>query len=209
MKYGIVFLLCTLLLASTAAGQTDSTRQPVLLEEVHTIFLSLGMKTNSRTTVSVSPGTVSVESGGVGLIGYGYWFDEEWQLNFCGGAFGVQSNVGGSPTVSSRVFVPLLFGISYYPVALRMGKAGRPYVGVSGGAYTGILSRTGGVPAVENITESVVGGRFVLGVDIFLGSWFRIGPLIGYHLVGEFKEVVEEKTDFSGAEFALVLGVVL
>ncbi|MCK5571831.1 MAG: hypothetical protein KAJ12_03690 [Bacteroidetes bacterium] len=208
MRNGTIVLLCTLLLASTAAGQTDSTVQPVSLAEKHTIFLSLGMKTNSRTTVSVSPGTVHVESGGVGLIGYGYWFDEEWQLNFSAGAFGVQSDVGGPVAVSSRVFVPLLFGISYYPAALKMGKSGRPYVGLSGGAYTGILSRTGGVVGAETVTESVVGGRFAIGVDIFLG-WFRIGPLIGYHLVGEFQEVVGEKTDFSGAEFALVLGVML
>ncbi len=208
MRNGVIVLLCTILLASTAGGQTESTVQPVSLAEQHTIYLSLGMKTNSRTTVSVSPGTVHVESGGVGLIGYGYWFDEQWQLNFSAGVFGVQSNVDVGST-SNRVFNPVLFGISYYPAALKMGKSGRPYIGVSGGPYTGILSRTGTVVGAETVTETVVGGRFVLGVDIFLGSWFRIGPLIGYRFVGEFQEVVGEKTDFSGAEFALVLGVVL
>jgi hypothetical protein len=203
----LLFVIVGLLLAGSAAGQTaDSQGRPSLADR-HTLGLILGLKTNTNLSATVSAGKVSLESGFVGFVGYGYWFEEQWQLGFTVGVLGLQSDVAYG-NVSSWSIVPVLFGINYYPAQLAMGKVGRPYIGASGGPYIGSASTVGGISGVGTTVETVPGGRFVLGVDLFFGGWFKFGPAVAYHAVGKFKDIAPDNS-FSGMEFSLTLGALL
>ena len=196
-----------LMLARPAVSQTADPQDRPLLEGRHAINLIIGVKTNSKIGATVAPGKVNLESGFVGSVGYGYWFEEEWQLGFAAGVLAAQSSVDFG-NVSSWSIVPVLFGVNYYPTRLAMGKVGRPYIGASGGPYIGSASFVGGLSGTGTTVETVPGARFVLGVDLFFGGWFRFGPAVAYHLVGKFSEIAPENS-FSGVEFSLTLGALL
>lgn len=213
MRHSVIFRLQLLvgvmmILARPATSQTAAPQERPLLAGRHTIRLTIGMKTNTKIAATVTPGKVNLESGFVGSLGYGYWFEEEWQLGFSGGILAAQSNVEYG-NVSSWSIVPVLFGINYYPTQVAMGKVGRPYIGASGGPYIGAASWVGGLSGTGSTVETVPGARFVLGVDLHVGPWFMLGPTVAYHLVGKFSEIAIEKTDFSGVEFSLTLGALL
>jgi hypothetical protein len=198
---------CILVLAGRGISQTSAPGGRPSLKERHTISLILGVKTNTNLSATVSAGKVNLESGFVGFVGYGYWFEEDWQLGLAAGVLGTRSDIAYG-TVSAWSIVPVLFGVNYYPTALTMGKLGRPYIGASGGPYIGTASWVGGVSGTGTTVETVPGGRFVLGVDLFFGGWFRIGPAVAYHVVGKFKEITPEH-NFSGTELSLTLGALL
>ena len=65
--------------------------------------------------------------------------------------------------------MPVLFGVSYAPLALAMGKAGRPFVGIAPGVYVQTASSTSTLPpfATETSSETVLGARFIVGADLF------------------------------------------
>ena len=185
----------------------QSAKVPVDLDGKSSIFLSFGAKANSRTVVSTSAAGVTLESGIIGLIGYAYWFDPEWQLNFTVGSFGAETSTGFRG-VELNSTVPVLFGVSYYPLSLSMGSVGRPFAGVAAGAYVQSAARTLTTGTVESVNQTVLGGRLGVGVDIFAASWLRISPTVSYHLLGDFAEISPDAQNRSGAEFSVGFGVV-
>jgi hypothetical protein len=204
MKTETAFVLAILLtLNSDLPAQTAT---PIDLTDCHTIGVSGGAKTNSRTVVATDLSGVSLETGFIGLLQYGYWFDPQWQLNFTVGMFGAKMETEYLGT-KLNVTMPVLFGVSYAPLALAMGKAGRPFVGIAPGVYVQTATMTSTVPpfATETSSETVLGARFMVGADLYPARWLRITPSLSYHLMGDFSNV----GSYSGAEFSVGLGVVL
>lgn len=197
------------LLGQTVALQSAQAREPMNLAHSHSIAISMGAKANARTVVSTDISGVQMESGLLGTLSYGYWFDEEWQMNFTAGVFGLALKTSHVGTESDATGAAL-FGISYYPTALAMGDAGRPFVGIAPGMYFQSATRTGALPlaSAETVTELVPGVRAMLGVDIFPAGWLRISPTLSYHWVGKFTETPSGSETYSGADFSLGLGVV-
>jgi outer membrane protein W len=178
-----------------------------LLKGRHAISLTGGMKTNSKTVAVVDPMGIDLESGFVGSIGYGYWFDENWQVNFSIGVFGAKTQVDYNG-VSTGTTIPVLIGFAYYPMQLAMGTVGRPYVGLAGGMYSGTATQTG-LAGVGTVTEIVPGGKFTIGIDFRVGDWLKLGPSVSYHRLGAFSKIVGEEADFSGVELSVGMGVLL
>lgn len=191
-----------LMLWSTSPAQT----QPVELKGYHTIGISGGAKTNSRNVVTTDLSGVSMETGFIGLLQYGYWFDQQWQLHLTLGIFGAKMDTDYLGT-KVKMTAPLLFGVSYYPLPLAMGDVGRPFIGIAPGMYvqTGTKTSTVFPFSTETVSESVLGARLIVGADLFPAHWLRLTPSLSYHLVGDFKE---PGGSYSGAEFSFGFGVV-
>lgn len=199
-----VVILCSLMLSTAAIAQPE----PVKLLGRHTITIEGGTKTNSNTSVIVNGGDVDVKSGFIGSLNYGYWFDEEWAVTLSVGGFGMGAKTTFNNVETSSV-MPILFGVKYYPQKLAMGAVGRVYAGLAAGSYMGFATKVQNFFSTKAISESVFGGQVSVGMDFFVASWFRLGPKLAYHLMGDFSEVIGTKKNLSGAAFSLEFGVVL
>jgi len=202
----VMIVLCVILCPGLAA-RAQGTGQAIDLYDYHTLGVSGGVKTNSRTVVTTDLAGVSLESGFIGLFQYGYWFDPQWQFHFTAGVFGVKMDTDYKGT-KINMTAPVLFGVSYYPLPLAMGKAGRPFFAIAPGVYIQTASKTSTIPpfSTETVGETVFGARFMAGVDLFPAHWLRITPSLSYHVMGDFKE--PNAGSYSGAEFSLGLGAV-
>ena len=204
-KIILLGIFCALILQTTASAQQ---LEPVKLIGRHTITLEGGTKTNSNTTVIANAGGVDVKSGFVGSINYGYWFDEEWAITLSAGVFGAGANTSYNNVQTSSV-IPLLFGMKYYPKALALGAVGRIYAGLAVGDYMGFATKTQSLFGQSVVSESVFGGQISVGMDFFMASWFKIGPKLSYHLLGDFSQVIGTQKNLSGAAFSVEFGFVL
>ncbi|MCX6169663.1 MAG: hypothetical protein NTX65_09990 [Ignavibacteriales bacterium] len=192
------------------ALQTTSSAQieKIKLAGRHTIFVESGFKTNSTTSASTNLSGVEVKTGFIGSINYGYWFDEEWALSFGAGVFGAGASTRFNG-VDTKAVMPILFGMRYYPAALALGSVGRVYAGLALGQYVGSGTRVKTLFTTETFSESVFGGEASFGIDLFVTSWFKFGPKLSYHFLGDFNELVGIKKNLSGAGFSVELGFVL
>lgn len=177
----------------------------------HSIFFLAGFKMNSSTSANVTISEVKAETNFTGSIGYSYWFDNEWSVNITMGIFKAESNVNYT-NISSISIIPVLFGFSYYPKTLSLGTAGRVFFGINTGVYIGSGSSTNlnfinfGSSAVIETAFGVVPHT---GIDFIISKWLKIGPLISYHFISEFKEVVGNKKNYSGLVFCFNIGLLL
>mgnify|MGYP001618529936 CR=1 FL=1 len=205
MKRIIVLSIITLFAFQTASfAQTEK----INLAGRHTIFFESGFKTNSKTTVISNPAGVEAKTGFIGSLSYGYWFDDEWALTFSAGVFGAEATIKYNG-VQANAIIPILFGVRYYPDRLALGSVGRFYAGLALGQYLGSASRTKLLFTTETVNESVFGGQASIGVDLFVVSWFKFGPKISYHVIGDFSEIIGTKKNLSGAGFSIDFGFVL
>jgi hypothetical protein len=173
----------------------------------HSITMSMGFKTNSTMTTNINPFGVETHSGFVGSIAYGYWFDNQWAINFEGGILGAETSAKFYD-VSTKSIIPILFGIKYYPAFLSMGDVGRVYGGINFGAYIGFSTQSSYWLNDEIISENVFGVQPIIGVDLFVADWLKIGPSLSYHILGDFNEIIYPKKNYSGLEFLVNFGVV-
>ncbi|KER10251.1 MAG: hypothetical protein HY22_06040 [[Candidatus Thermochlorobacteriaceae] bacterium GBChlB] len=174
---------------------------PQFLGGRHHLFFNAGMLMNTATVAGVSTSGVGVSTGFIGGLGYGYWFNDEWSLNFSASIFSPEANLNRQGASTSAV-VPIQFGLRYYPSSLMLGSVGRPFIGASAGSYFQFGAGTGGT-VVGTSSQAVLGAQFTAGVDIFASGWLRFGPSISYHAVGEFTNA---RRNYSGAEFSLNIG---
>ncbi len=205
MKRSLILLLGVLFIIQSASFAQS---ERINLAGRHSIFFDGGFKTNSTTSAVVSAGTVDTKTGFVGGLNYGYWFDNEWALTFGAGVFGAEASTKFNGVETSAI-VPLLFGIRYYPERLALGNAGRFYASMSLGQYIGFATRVKTIYSTETISESVFGGEAAAGIDLFIASWFKIGPKFSYHFLSDYSEVIGMKKNLSGAAFSIEFGFVL
>ena len=203
-KIILLGIFCALVFQTSSIAQPE----PVKLIGRHTITFEGGTKTNSNTSVITGADGSDVKSGFVGSINYGYWFDEEWAITMSGGVFGAGASTMYNNVETSSV-IPLLFGVKYYPYKLALGAVGRIYLGLAAGDYMGFATKSGSFLTTSIVSESVFGGQLSVGADFFVTSWFKIGPKLSYHLMGDFSEVIGTKKNLSGAAFSVEAGFVL
>ena len=197
-------IIALLALQATSSAQVEK----INLIGRHTLFIEGGLKANSNTSVTTNLSGVEVKTGFLGSMNYGYWFDNEWSLTLSAGIFasGTSARLNN---VETDAIIPLLFGIRYYPEKFSLGSVGRVYAGLALGQYMGNGTRTITLLRTETITESVFGGEASIGCDLFFTSWFKFGPKLSYFFLGDFKEVIGDRKNLSGAAFSFDFGFVL
>ena len=210
MKRCFYYAIISLLVIQSVSFAQDG---PINLSGRHSIFIDGGFKTNSTTSVIISSGTVETNTGFVGSINYSYWFENEWAMTFSAGVFGASTSTKFNGVETSGI-VPLLFGVRYYPEKLSLGSKGRFYAGLSLGQYIGFATQAIKTESIfgaqaETISESVFGGTADLGIDVFVASWFKIGPKLSYHFLSDYNKIIGTRKNLSGTSFAIEFGFVL
>lgn len=207
MKKNISILIAAVILCSGLLPAQSNRNNNDNLSNHHTISFNGGIKGNGTTEASMA--TVSSKAGFTGGIEYGYWFSDEWLVGLSAGM--VEASFDNNfKNVETHAVVPILFGVKYYPLSLKMGTVGRPYISLYAGPYIGMATQSATVkPSTSTITETVVGGEFGVGIDLFVAKWLKLGPAVNYYLMGDFKEIAGETKNFSGFGFVFNLGFVL
>ena len=198
--------------------ETASADRPVSnsLRGKHCIEVTAGLLSGITSTTEVSAGNVTTKSetdGFIGSIGYTYWFENDWGITFSVGVSDVDATVSTSDSgtsVISAVVVPMLFGVKYQPSGLIDSDVVRPYASVSAGPYLGSSSevRTGPFTVVGARSETALGSRLAIGVDLSLFRWFNLGFAGGYHFVTDFENPIGSEKNYSTPEFSLSFGIV-
>ena len=182
----------------------------------HHIEITAGLLSEVSATQEVTAGNVTTKSessGFLGSVGYTYWVEDEWGITFRAGVSDVDATVstnGSGTLVESATIVPVLFGVKYQPARLIDSDVMRPFASVSAGPYVGSASEvsTGVTTVVEARTETALGSRLAVGLDIRLSRLFRLGFAGGYHFVADFDNRIGSETNYSGPEFSLSFGIV-
>ncbi|MHC1739153.1 MAG: hypothetical protein AB9882_14190 [Ignavibacteriaceae bacterium] len=208
----IILILINSISHSQNIEENSSTNKNMNLNGSHSICMSFGFKMNSGTSVNTSLTEVKTETNFISTIGYKYWFDNQWSVNISAGLFNVETN-SNYTKLSSISVVPVLFGFSFYPEFLTLGKVGRVHFGVNSGIYFGsaVKTSTGDLINSETtvVNETVFGAEPNAGIDFFVSKWILLGPAISYHFVSEFKEVIGNRKNYSGVVFSVKIGVLL
>jgi outer membrane protein W len=200
----------------TAVAQTTGQADSHALSGRHQIEVSIGLLSGLGTSAEVSVGDVSMTSDANGIIGsiaYAYWLTDEWAVNLSLGVASADASISASGTggsVESATVIPLLFGAKYEPLKLAIGDALRPYAYASIGPYFGFASdvRVGTTTGTESYSETALGSRAGLGMDLSLSRSFTLGLAVGYRLVSDFGRRIGSEENHSSPEFALSFGIV-
>jgi hypothetical protein len=203
-KNTVIIFICILAFQATSTAQLE----PIKLLGRHTITFEGGAKTNSNISVITNTSGVETKTGFVGSFNYGYWFDEEWAISLSAGVFGAGASTKYN-IIGINSILPFLFGVKYYPAKLAMGSVGRFYAGLAVGDYVGVATKTSNLMNQTVVTESSFGGQVSVGVDLFIASWFKLGPKLSYHFLGNYSENIGATKNLSGAAFSLEAGFVL
>lgn len=178
----------------------------------HSIYISFGIKSSSNTSVVITPIGVDTETNLISLIGYNYWFNNEWALNLSAGLFAAESNVGVAGVNSIKIY-PVLIGLKYSPSPFKISPTTSVWIAGNIGEYfaSGIKTEIRNILflTASNVEESVIGGNISTGIDIKLGNRFVLTPEVTYHFVNKFKTVIGQRDDFSGLAFLISLGLKL
>lgn len=199
----MLLLLPVYLIAQTTGANNDN------LKGHSTIILNMGVKGNSSISTTNDISISEMKSGFTGGLEYGYWFQNDFQLGFKAGLVEASTNVNYIG-VKSNAIISLLFGFKYYPESLKIGDMGRVYFGAYAGPFFGFATKEKGLPFVtENVNETIVGGEFLAGVDLFVARWFKFGPALNYNVMADFSNITGDKKNFSGFGFVFNFGFVL
>ncbi|MGB2697509.1 MAG: outer membrane beta-barrel protein [Candidatus Zixiibacteriota bacterium] len=182
----------------------------------HSIAVSAGILGGVTVENEVSAGgeiTSVVGNEFLGSIAYTYWLENGLGVNFSIGllSLDVTNSVQGSEVFTeTATVVPLLFGVKYQPFRLTDTDVLRPYVAASVGPFfgTATISRAGVNTETEVYSETALGSRLGVGVDLLLSKWFTLGVGASYYLVSDFEKSIGSEKNYSGPEFSLSFGVV-
>jgi len=182
----------------------------------HSISLSAGILGGVTVENEISPGgeiTSVVGSEFLGSIAYTYWLENDLAVNFSIGllSLDVTNSVQGmEESTETATVVPLLFGVKYQPFRLNASNVLRPYIAASIGPFFGTetMNRTGVNIETETYTETALGSRLGVGMDLLPGRHFTLGLGAGYYLISDFERPVGSEKNYSSPEFSLSFGVV-
>lgn len=203
MMFTMVLFSASIMFCQTGRANNDS------LKGHHSFGINMGIKANSKTEVQNDIVFVDMKSGFTGGIEYGYWFTNDFQfgININLVESSIDLNYGG---VKNNAVIAMLCGFKYYPESLKLADAGRVYFGAYAGPVIGFATKEKGFPFVsERITETVIGGEIIAGIDIFVAKWLKMGPAVNYNFMADFSEITGYKKNFSGFGFVFNLGFVL
>jgi hypothetical protein len=181
----------------------------------HSISLSAGILGGVTVENEVSPGgeiNSVVGEEFLGSIAYTYWLENHVAVNFSLGllSLDVTNSVQGLEESTETVtVVPLLFGVKYQPFRLTPRDVLRPYLTASVGPFFGTqtMDRVGVNVETEVYSETALGSRVGLGLDLLLSRWFTVGVAGGYYFVSDFERPIGSEKNYSGPEFSLSFGI--
>jgi hypothetical protein len=61
---------------------------------------------------------------------------------------------------------------------------------------------------VESYSETAIGSRLGIGLDLILAKRFTLGAGLGYHFVSDFEKRIGSEENHSSPEFSLSFGIV-
>lgn len=204
----LAIILLSVTFGSVAIGQNLS------LAGRSGIELSFGFWTGSASA-STAIGTAGLRSevgtnGFSGGLGYAYWLQENLTLTFSGGIRAADANttLNSSSVVNrSSAIIPVLLGLRFYFLNPEPTDNVRPFVSLAIGPYFA-AEASSTLLAQQSHVESAIGGRPAIGVDFYLGTHFKLGADVGYHVTTDFRTEVGGRTNYNGGEFCFVLGYI-
>lgn len=183
----------------------------------HALELGFSVSGSSRASTTVAPGGVTFDAeGGAfgGSLSYSYWAADRVAVQVHVTAISADASVSvtgsGSVTQASSVG-SFLVGLKVQPFALPGAERLRPFVSGAAGAYIGDASgvSTGLPTVVAARSETVAGARVAAGFDVLIGRRFTLGAGGAYRFMGDFREPIGGRTDYSGAEVTFSFGVLI
>ena len=202
-----------------AQAQTDQPegRTVFPLDGRHAIWLRAGLLSRITVESSVTAGEVRSEvrdSGAIGALAYSYWAHPEWSVGFslnildAGASTSVET---GAVKSEAATVVAILFGAAYYPEQLAVGSSLRPSGSVAVGPWVGSAtnSEVGVTMVSESVSETELGLRVQVAMDLFFANRFAAGVALGYDFVTEFSRPIGSCQDYSGPQFSFGLGILL
>ncbi len=229
----VILAAAILLSANIAAGQ-DSRGGPALFatldksEEAgqsvsnsrqgrHNIQLNVGLLSSYGVETEVSTRAVGTNVGGdgfLGSIGYSYWFQEDLAFGVSVGsvASDVRTSISGSGvTAETSSVVPILIGVKYQPLAMRLSESVRPHLFAAVGPCiaSGTETRAGVDFGNTTFMETALSAHFGLGVDFQISRLFMTGLSVGYFLTTDFDRPVAGQENYRSPEFSLSMGILL
>jgi hypothetical protein len=193
----------------TSENTALSLRGNHLIEVRAGLLSEVGVK-NEVTVAEVT--SKSDLSGLLGSVAYTYYFDHDFGIITSIGLLDADASssvIGLNTIVESASVMHWLFGVKYQPSKLSLGESLRPYASLSVGPYIGTASnvRGGFTASTESFTETALGSRLAVGIDVFLGRFIALGVGAGYHLVSDFNNRIGSEKNYSSPEFSLSFGV--
>jgi hypothetical protein len=174
--------------------------------------LGVGLRTSTGTSVGAGGIETKTDAGGVSAgFTYARWASNELAYTVGIGALSVdaKTSVGtGGVETRTAVVVPILVGLRRYLSASNPESGARPFGSVEAGPFIGHESATsvGSTVGVESRGETAFGGRLGLGLDFGTGR-VSFGVHAGYDLMTDFAEPIGGKTNHSGFELGLAVGL--
>jgi hypothetical protein len=149
-------------------------------------------------------------SGFVGGVGYSYWMREYLaatiDISLLSGEASSTVSLSNIQQRASSV-ISFLIGMKYFLPQPEPEDRVRPFVAVGIGSYIG--SEAENSLFVQSAhSESVLGGRVGVGLDVLLGSWFKLNATVAYNLMTDFKTPVGARTNFNGYDMSFGFGFV-
>lgn len=213
----MIFSLSVAAQTLPAAEKKESPNQSISnsLRGKHSISLSAGILGGMTVTNEVSAGgetNTVVGNEFLGSIAYTYWLENNLAVNVSLGllSMDVTNSVQGSEvSTETATVVPLLFGVKYQPFRLTASDVLRPYVAASVGPFFGsqTMERVGVNVETEVYSETALGSRVGVGVDLLLSKWFTLGVGGGYYFVSDFERPIGSEKNYSSPEFSLSFAI--
>jgi hypothetical protein len=156
-------------------------------------------------------------SGFVGGLTYSYWMRENLAITLAGsllsaeatssvGLVGIESgSIFNSTRQTATAVFSVLIGMKYYLPQPELEDRVRPFLAFGVGSYVG-SEASNSLLSQSAHSESVIGGRVGVGLDAFLGSWFKLGANVGYNVMGDFKTPVGARSNFNGYDMSFGFG---
>ena len=187
--------------------------QPGPLKGSSSFEVNLGLwnQIQAGQQISVSGIQQSAKTSGfVGGLNYSYWMREYLAVTV--GASLLSSEASSTISITgiqqrTNSVVSLLIGMRYFLPQPENEDRIRPYVAFGIGSYMGSEAENKLLSQSAH-SESVLGGRVGVGLDAFLGSWFKLGATVGYNIMGDFKTPVGARNNFNGYDMSFSFGVV-
>jgi hypothetical protein len=214
-----IMLLATATLFGWAVPAHASGLKPdaVRFKGRHLVAFNVGAITDVVSSASVDAGdgvTVEAEgSGGLAAIRYAYWFQEHMALDVSVGVADADAAVsvhGTETTTQGATVTRVLVGVRFQPQEIAMGRNIRPYVVGQIGPYAGQAGsvRTGiALVEIGAHSDTAMGMRLGVGLDLLVWSHLALGVEAGYGLVGDFDRPIGRESNYSSPDFLISAGV--
>ena len=193
-------LVAALLLPAAARAQT--TADTLNLIGRSTLLFGVGLL-GSRDASATAGASGVHASGEIASMSFSHWVTPSIAAEISTGVLGASATAGFGGTRANTI-TPVLFGLSFSPRAIALGKTVRPFVSAAAGPYIHSSSDASGGGA-DASSESVAGARLGAGANLFVSRHFMLAVAGDYNAVGRFSRLdsVSEHPSGFGMSFAL------